>query len=192
MMFLDCPACVDQDGTVRCGLPAEVRCRFTMHSTDGVLESAMIRCPADHHFSGPSDLSHRTARTSTIRALPEPVPAPGVTASSAAMTVATAAGPHSGIPRRARAEGPPPEHRSRLLSGPSCPPVDHCHAPAPQGQRIPSPGASRHRRRANAVPARRPCYPHRARNSLRDAHRRALAGHLADDPGAGMGSPWNQ
>ena len=29
MMFLDCPAYLDQDGAVRCGLPAEVRCRFT-------------------------------------------------------------------------------------------------------------------------------------------------------------------
>jgi hypothetical protein len=53
MMFLDCPAYLDQDGAARCGLPAEVRCRFTMRSTDGPLESAMIRCPADHCFSGP-------------------------------------------------------------------------------------------------------------------------------------------
>ena len=53
MMFLDCPACLDQDGTVRCGLPAAVRCRFTMHSTDGPLDSAMIRCPAGHSFTGP-------------------------------------------------------------------------------------------------------------------------------------------
>jgi hypothetical protein len=53
MMFLDCPACLDQDGTVRCGLPAEVRCRFSMRSSDGPLESAMIRCPAGHWFSGP-------------------------------------------------------------------------------------------------------------------------------------------
>ena len=52
MMFLDCPAYLDQDGAVRCGLPAEVRCRFTMRSTDGPIESAMIRCPAGHHFSG--------------------------------------------------------------------------------------------------------------------------------------------
>jgi|HubBroStandDraft_4_1064222.scaffolds.fasta_scaffold277799_3 hypothetical protein len=52
MMFLDCPAYLDQDGAVRCGLPAEVRCRFTMHSTDGLIESAMIRCPAGHHFTG--------------------------------------------------------------------------------------------------------------------------------------------
>jgi hypothetical protein len=53
MMFLNCPAYLDQDGAVRCGLPAEVTCRFTMRSTDGPLESAMIRCPAGHHFTGP-------------------------------------------------------------------------------------------------------------------------------------------
>jgi hypothetical protein len=52
MMFLDCPAYLDHDRTVRCGLPAEVRCRFTMRSTGGPLEAAMIRCPAGHHFSG--------------------------------------------------------------------------------------------------------------------------------------------
>jgi hypothetical protein len=53
MMFLNCPAYLDQDRAVRCGLPAEVRCRFTMRSTGGPLESAMIRCPAGHCFSGP-------------------------------------------------------------------------------------------------------------------------------------------
>jgi hypothetical protein len=53
MMFLNCPAYLDQDRAVRCGLPAEVRCRFTMRSSDGPLESAMIRCPAGHCFSGP-------------------------------------------------------------------------------------------------------------------------------------------
>ncbi len=53
MMFVDCPACLGQDGAARCGLPAEVRCRFTMRSTDGPLDSIMIRCPAGHHFSGP-------------------------------------------------------------------------------------------------------------------------------------------
>ena len=50
MMFLDCPAYLGQDGAVRCGLPAEVRCRFTMRSTDGPVESAMISCPAGHYF----------------------------------------------------------------------------------------------------------------------------------------------
>jgi hypothetical protein len=53
MMFLDCRAYLDEDGAVRCGLPAEVRCRFTMRSTDGPIESAMIRCPAGHWFNGP-------------------------------------------------------------------------------------------------------------------------------------------
>lgn len=53
MMFLDCPAHLDHEPAVRCGLPAEVRYRFTMRSTDGPVESAMIRCPAGHHFSGP-------------------------------------------------------------------------------------------------------------------------------------------
>jgi hypothetical protein len=52
MMFLDCPAYLYQDGAMRCGLPAEVRCRFTMRSSDGLIESAMIRCPAGHHFTG--------------------------------------------------------------------------------------------------------------------------------------------
>jgi hypothetical protein len=52
MTFLDCPAYVDRDGTVRCGLPAEVRCQFPMRSSDGPVESAMIRCPAGHWFTG--------------------------------------------------------------------------------------------------------------------------------------------
>ena len=52
MMFLDCPAYLDQEGAVRCRLPVEVRCRFTMRSTDGPVESAMIRCPAGHFFCG--------------------------------------------------------------------------------------------------------------------------------------------
>ena len=52
MMFLDCPAYLDDECTVRCGLPAEVRCRFTMRSADGPVESAMIRCPAGHWFNG--------------------------------------------------------------------------------------------------------------------------------------------
>jgi hypothetical protein len=53
MTFLDCPAYLDLNGTVRCGLPAEVTGRFTMRSTDGPLEGARISCPAGHHFNGP-------------------------------------------------------------------------------------------------------------------------------------------
>ena len=53
MMFFDCPAWLDKEGAIRCGLPAEVRCRFTMRSTDGLIESAMILCPDSHRFNGP-------------------------------------------------------------------------------------------------------------------------------------------
>jgi hypothetical protein len=53
MMFLDCPAYLDDEHTGRCGLPAEVRRRFTMRSTGGLLESAVIRCPSGHWFNGP-------------------------------------------------------------------------------------------------------------------------------------------
>jgi hypothetical protein len=53
MMFLECPAYLDEDGAVRCRLPAEVTRRFTLRSTDGPLESASIRCPAGHFFNGP-------------------------------------------------------------------------------------------------------------------------------------------
>jgi hypothetical protein len=42
--FMDCPSC---------GLPAEVEHRYTLTSTDGPLESAKIRCPHGHWFSGP-------------------------------------------------------------------------------------------------------------------------------------------
>jgi hypothetical protein len=53
MTFLDCPAYLDDEGTVRCGLPAEVRRRFTMRSSDGPLEGAIIKCPVGHWFNGP-------------------------------------------------------------------------------------------------------------------------------------------
>jgi hypothetical protein len=53
MEFLACPARLNGNGSVRCGLPAEVTCRFTMRSSDGPLESVMIQCPAGHHFNAP-------------------------------------------------------------------------------------------------------------------------------------------
>jgi hypothetical protein len=53
MMFLDCPAYLDEDGRARCGLPAEVTYRYTVRSTNGLLESAKIRCPLGHWFNGP-------------------------------------------------------------------------------------------------------------------------------------------
>jgi hypothetical protein len=53
VMFLDCPAYLDEDGGARCGLPSEVQYRYTVRSTDGPLESAKIRCPRGHWFNGP-------------------------------------------------------------------------------------------------------------------------------------------
>lgn len=53
MMFLDCPAYLDDEGAVRCGLPAEVKSRFMMRSSDGPVESIMIRCPSGHWFNAP-------------------------------------------------------------------------------------------------------------------------------------------
>lgn len=37
MMFLDCPAFLDDERTAKCGLPAEVRCRFTMRASGRAL-----------------------------------------------------------------------------------------------------------------------------------------------------------
>jgi hypothetical protein len=59
MEFLNCPAYQDQASGVRCGLPAEVRCRFTMCSTDGPVDSVMIRCPAGHSFAGSAPRAFR-------------------------------------------------------------------------------------------------------------------------------------
>ena len=52
-MFVECPAYLDNSGSVRCGLPAEVAGRYTMRPTDGLLESARIRCLRGHWFNSP-------------------------------------------------------------------------------------------------------------------------------------------
>jgi len=64
-MFVDCPAYMESSGATRCGLPAVVADRYAMNSTDGLLESARIRCPRGHFFNGPlesfaSDLGPRS------------------------------------------------------------------------------------------------------------------------------------
>jgi hypothetical protein len=53
MTFLHCPAPLGEQGTERCGLPAEVQYRYTVESSDGPVESAKIRCPGGHWFNGP-------------------------------------------------------------------------------------------------------------------------------------------
>jgi len=62
MMFLDCPAYLDHDGAVRCGLPAEVERQFTLSSSDGPTENAKIRCPAGHWFNGAIESLTRESR----------------------------------------------------------------------------------------------------------------------------------
>ena len=49
--FLDCPEYMDQQGTLRCGLPAELQDQCAVASTDGPLESVKIRCPRGHWFN---------------------------------------------------------------------------------------------------------------------------------------------
>ena len=51
--FLDCPAYLDPAGLTRCALPAEILRRFIMASTDGPLESVIIKCPVGHFFCAP-------------------------------------------------------------------------------------------------------------------------------------------
>ena len=53
VMFLDCPAYLNDAGSARCGLPAEVEYRYLATSSDRQLESAKIRCPLGHWFDAP-------------------------------------------------------------------------------------------------------------------------------------------
>ncbi len=64
-VFLDCPAYMDSQGTIRCALPAEVEYVYSMHSTDGPLESAKIRCPRGHCFNGPIETFVRERQPDT-------------------------------------------------------------------------------------------------------------------------------
>ena len=67
MMFLDCPAYLDEDGAERCGLPAEVCDRFTVRSTGGPIENVRIRCPSGHWFNGPIESSPATRTPASSR-----------------------------------------------------------------------------------------------------------------------------
>jgi hypothetical protein len=50
--FFDCPAYLNNSGSARCGLPAEVEDEYTLQSTDGPLAGVRIRCPRRHYFNG--------------------------------------------------------------------------------------------------------------------------------------------
>jgi hypothetical protein len=68
--ILDCPAYLDSCGAARCGLPADVEYWYAMTSTDGPLDSAKIRCPAGHVFSGPVESLTRVSDRQPAPALP--------------------------------------------------------------------------------------------------------------------------
>jgi len=155
MMFVDCPAWLDQQGALRCGLPAEVRCRYVMRPTGGPLEAAMIRCPAGHWSNGPVEsLTCQTSREPGQRR-----PADAATAARDSL-----AGSHDGPAAAARSRCRlraarrsktfPPGRRSRLLPGPARPPVDHRHAPAPRARRARPPGGNENRSGRRAAGAR--------------------------------------
>ena len=76
--FLDCPAYLNRDGSVRCGLPAGVQDSYTLGSTDGPVPSVKIHCPAGHWFSGPVaalTLHADTVHADTVPSAPVAVPA---------------------------------------------------------------------------------------------------------------------
>jgi hypothetical protein len=79
VMFLDCPAYMNGQRAVRCGLPAAVEYWYTVESTSGPLESAKIRCPRGHGFNGPvEDLTVPSGGQPTRRdAAPSPANLPG-------------------------------------------------------------------------------------------------------------------
>jgi hypothetical protein len=47
-MFLNCPAYLDNDGALQCGLQTEVEARHIMNSTDGPLPTPAIPGAAPH------------------------------------------------------------------------------------------------------------------------------------------------
>ena len=55
LIFLDCPAYLDDDCRARCGLPAEVLRTVMAESTGGPLEIVMIKCPVGRHFNAPTE-----------------------------------------------------------------------------------------------------------------------------------------
>src|SRR5260370_27261450 len=94
-MFLDCPAYLDEQGLIRCGLPAEVKRRFIMKSTGGPLESVMITCPAGHIFHAPIEFLTLENHPGTVR-LPGTPHTGGVAAETPDLRIRT------GIPRPPR------------------------------------------------------------------------------------------
>jgi hypothetical protein len=143
-MLLDCPAYLDQDGALRCGLPAEVRCRLIMRSTDGPIECAMIRCPAGHCFNGAIDSltwdgkrnHHPGTAAVTSRSARDSVPG-GHDGRDGASGSALRDSPPSQSGKFAARTVRPPTTWAAVPTGGSR------HAPAPHAHRLPFPDRSR-------------------------------------------------
>jgi hypothetical protein len=126
LVFLDCPAYLDRDGSQRCGLPAEMRCRFIMRSTDRPLDSAMIRCPAGHWFNGPIEfLTLKTEPGDRLKAAQIPAQQP--------VTVPAGMKNAGGRPREPPGFGSPgnPAAKRPSGAGPASPDVEESAPPDP-------------------------------------------------------------
>ena len=201
LMFVDCPAYLDEEGAVRCGLPAEVRSRFTMNSSDGPLEAAMIRCPAGHWFTGPFESLTLATRPGRAAALPCPAENGGADGVAAMMTDRLGSGicPGAGLPGAHLPGHRPLRHAARvivalLLTGLAAAVVCVVLAlagsvgsyfPGPPPHRCRCPTRPRHRRAADQgtrAVAARPLDPRQVPASVTGPARRG--------PGGANGSGW--
>jgi len=99
MMFLDCPAYLDDEGAARCGLPAEVRCSYAMQSTEGPLDSVMIKCPSGHLFNGPLEfLTWKNGEGQDVRRPFDRRPGSDVMEPASTFTIMAQPGPDGGVP----------------------------------------------------------------------------------------------
>jgi len=98
MMFLDCPAYLGEGGAARCGLPAEVRCSYTMQSTEGPLDSVMIKCPSGHLFNGPLEfLTWKNGEGQDVRRPFDRRPGSDVMEPASTFTITAQPGPDGGV-----------------------------------------------------------------------------------------------
>jgi len=163
-MFVDCPACLVDEGAIRCGLSGEVRCRFTIRSSDGPLEAAVIRCPSGHWFNGPIE-----SLTCDSKDKHDPRAVAAVADASRGGSPAGRGGRGGSAVQYSSPEPDqhihPSERRSCLLSGAARLPVPHRHKPALQGQHTQRPDECPDRRPgADAIAVQRPL-PRRGQRS---------------------------
>ena len=149
-MFLNCPAYLDQRGrpTMRAACRGQVPVHHAFHRRARGRRHDQVpgRPLLQRGHRVPHLGRHGQGRSGHCR---RQLPPPGVTASRAVMmTVAVAAGPPRGMSPPSRGGTSPAEHRSRVLPGPPCRPVDHRHAPAPQAHHLRLPAGSRRQQRS--------------------------------------------